>query len=70
MQEVKKSGVLLTAILILMASSGIVTATELYVYEGESIEAVANNATSNDTIVVYPGIYYRILKETPKHPAV
>ncbi len=62
MQGIEKSGVLLTAILMLMASSGIGTAAELYVYEGESIQAAANNATSYDTIVVYPGTYYESIE--------
>ncbi len=57
MRGVEKSGVVLIAILILMANSGIGAAAELFVYEGGSIQDAVNNATSNDTIIVYPGTY-------------
>jgi nitrous oxidase accessory protein len=42
---------------ILILSSGIGTADEIFVQSGESIQAAVNNAVSGDVIIVKPGTY-------------
>ncbi len=48
---------LLLVFLILVLSSGIGTADEIFVQSGESIQAAVNNAVSGDVIIVKPGTY-------------
>lgn len=48
---------LLLVFLILILSSGIGTADEIFVHSGESIQAAVNNAVSGDVIIVKPGNY-------------
>ncbi len=42
---------------ILILSSGIGTADEIFVQSGESIQAAVNNAVSGDAVIVKPGTY-------------
>jgi PGF-pre-PGF domain-containing protein len=48
---------ILSAFLILMAGSGIGSAAEIIVHNGESIQAAVSNASEGDTILVEPGTY-------------
>lgn len=48
---------LLLVFLILILSSGIGTADEIFVQSGESIQAAVNSAVSGDVIIVKPGTY-------------
>lgn len=48
---------LLAVFLILISGSGIVTAAEISVQPGGSIQIAVNNATSGDEIIVKPGTY-------------
>ncbi len=48
---------LLLVFLILILSSGIGTADEIFVQSGESIQAAINSAVSGDVIIVKPGTY-------------
>ena len=41
----------------LMITTGIVSASEIHVYPGDSIQDAINNANSSDTIIVYPSVY-------------
>ena len=40
-----------------MAGSGISSATEFIVHNGESIQLAVDNATSGDTVIIEPGTY-------------
>lgn len=55
---------LLLVFLILILSSGIGTADEIFVQQGESIQAAVNNAVLGDVIIVKPGIYTENIKVT------
>lgn len=55
---------LLLVFLILILSSGIGTAAEIFVQSGESIQAAVNNAVSGDVIIVKPGTYTENIKVT------
>ncbi|MDR7666941.1 PGF-pre-PGF domain-containing protein [Methanosarcina sp. Z-7115] len=48
---------LLSAFLILMAGSGIGSAAEIIVHNGESLQMAVDNATEGDTIIIEPGTY-------------
>ncbi|MHC1754223.1 MAG: PGF-pre-PGF domain-containing protein [Methanosarcina sp.] len=48
---------LLAVFLILISGSGIVTAAEISVQPGDSIQTAVNNATSGDEIIIKPGTY-------------
>lgn len=48
---------LLSALFVLMAGSGISSATEFIVHNGESIQLAVDNATSGDTVIIEPGTY-------------
>lgn len=50
--------------LILILSSGIGTATEIFVQSGESIQAAVNSAVTGDVIIVKPGTYTENIKVT------
>jgi parallel beta-helix repeat protein len=55
---------LLLVFLILILSSGIGTATEIFVQSGESIQAAVNSAVTGDVITVKPGTYTENIKVT------
>lgn len=55
--EISRLITLLLVFLILVLSSGIGTADEIFVQSGESIQAAVNNAVSGDVIIVKPGTY-------------
>jgi parallel beta-helix repeat protein len=55
---------LLLVFLILILSSGIGTATEIFVQSGESIQAAVNSAVPGDVITVKPGTYTENIKVT------
>ncbi len=48
---------LFVATFILISGSGLVTAAEILVQPGDSIQTAVNNATSGDEIVIQPGTY-------------
>jgi len=54
----------LLVFLILILSSGIGTAAEIFVQSGESIQAAVNSAASGDVIIVKPGTYTENIKVT------
>ncbi|WP_440948435.1 PGF-pre-PGF domain-containing protein [Methanosarcina sp. T3] len=47
----------MAALFILISGSGLVTATEILVQPGDSIQTAVDNATSGDEIVIQPGTY-------------
>lgn len=55
---------LLLVFLILILSSGIGTATEIFVQSGESIQTAVNSAVPGDVITVKPGTYTENIKVT------
>lgn len=62
--EISKSITFLLVFLILVLSSGIGTAAEIFVQPGESIQAAVNSAASGDMIIVKPGTYIENVKVT------
>ena len=55
--NIKKIMISITTILILIIGSGIVTAAEISVQPGGSIQTAINNASSGDVILLKPGTY-------------
>ena len=55
--RISKLITLLLVFFILILSSGIGTANEIFVKSGESIQAAVNSAVSGDVIIVKPGTY-------------
>ncbi len=62
--EINKLIISLLIFLILLLSSGISTAAEIFVQPGDSIQAAVNNAVTNDVIIVKPGNYNDNIKIT------
>jgi len=62
--EISRLVTLLLVFLILILSSGIGTATEIFVQSGESIQAAVDSAVSGDVIIVKPGTYTENIKVT------
>lgn len=61
---IKKLIILLLVFLILILSSGIGAAAEIFVQPGDSIQAAVNNAVMGDVIIVKPGNYSENIKIT------
>ncbi|AKJ37679.1 cell surface protein [Methanosarcina barkeri CM1] len=55
--RISKLITLLLVFFILILSSGIGTANEIFVKSGESIQSAVNNAASGDVVIVKPGTY-------------
>lgn len=58
---------LLLVFLVLILSSGIGTAAEIFVQPGESIQAAVNSAVSGDVVIVKPGTYTENIKVTVRN---
>jgi parallel beta-helix repeat protein len=59
-----KIAILLVAVLFFALSSGIGTASEIFVGTGESIQAALNNVASGDVVIVKPGNYTENIRVT------
>ena len=57
----KQITIIFLTIFISLLTIGISAGNVYEVYEGESIQAVINNATDNDTVFIHPGTYYEHL---------